>query len=162
MTLDFTDVSAARVRLADGLVSRLKERKLVDDARVRMAVSRLTSHEMAAIRLAAEHGPGRAWRWTDQGGLVYTLHVAAVSRLLDKQIIRVAGQFEDGAVAYELAQLGRVVAGQVGLGLRKFRADAEPDSAAVDGAGEAGRDGGEATHPPEPEPSDADGPASAP
>jgi hypothetical protein len=123
MTLDLTDIPAARTQLTQELVLRLNERRFVEDARVRMAVSRLTGDEMAAIRVAAKWVPGGVWRWTDQGGLVYTLHAAAVSRLVDKQVIRVAGQFDDGATAYEFTELGRAVAGLVAGGLRRFAAD---------------------------------------
>lgn len=125
MTIDFADVAVAREKLRDELISRLKERHLLHDARVRQAVHSLSREEVARLRQIADNTPNSVWGVTSKG--VDLIHLTAIPRLLDKGLIMVAGEFEDGTVAYRETDIGRVVASIAASGLRKFTADRSPD-----------------------------------
>jgi len=53
--------------------------------------------------------------------------MAAIPRLLDKQLIRVVGQFKEGHPAYATTPLGRVLVEIIKSGLRRFKADPKPE-----------------------------------
>ena len=156
-TLDFTETAAAKARLTEELASRLNERKLMRDARVLNAISGLSREEVVELRELADYSPTTVWGQEDKG-MVNLFQMAATTRLLDKQLIRFAGLLEEGHIAYQTTELGRVVAGLVASGLRKYTADAPPETPTTDEPAEAGPEDGQPPDSTEPEPNDANGP----
>lgn len=108
MKLDFTEVEEARTRLQQELIARLKERDFVDDIRVKTAIDSLTNQEVHLLKQFSELEPEAALGFSDKtiGSL---LKIAGISRLLDKQLIVVAGRFEEGFLGYRLTHFGKIV-----------------------------------------------------
>ena len=103
--LDFANTEAARARLQEELVARLRERKYVDDARVRLAVATLSGDEVTLLMKVAAH---QLWGVRDTGSVNF-LAMEAIPRLLDKQLIVCVGKFEEGHPAYAATPLGQIV-----------------------------------------------------
>jgi hypothetical protein len=120
--IDFTDKAAAVDRLRDELLARFRERSLVNDARIELAIAGLSNDEAAMLKSIAEQAPGSVFGRRETGNVDF-FAMASIPRLLDKQLIRVVGQFEEGHPAYSTTPLGRVVANQIKAGLRTFKAD---------------------------------------
>lgn len=116
MNIDFTNNAVALEILKDGLLARLNERKFAHDARIKLAVTSLTKEEKAEL---IEFADGRVRGREQKGGS--SLFQIALSRLLDKQLIKLVGEFEDGLPAYKLTPLGLVVAQIVKSYLVKFK-----------------------------------------
>ncbi|MHB1033186.1 MAG: hypothetical protein ACYC35_04090 [Pirellulales bacterium] len=149
LTIDFTNVPAARQRLQDELMARFRERQYVNDARVQLAIACLSADEMTALKQAAEYTPGTVWGRKDTGSVDF-FAMASMPRLLDKGLIQLAGRFVEGQPAYQLTPLGMVVAKLVQSGLREFNAD-KPVNAVTDAIPSPNVDhGGEQSHPLEP------------
>jgi len=110
MTIDFTEVESARRSLETALRERLREQRLVHDARVEMATAQLSSEEMNELKFAVGLPPGTPWG--RQHRQFAGLHELAISRLLDKQVVKMVGRFPNGIPAYALTQLGVAVAQQ--------------------------------------------------
>jgi len=126
-TMDFTEQDSARTLLKSELMARLKERNYINDARVRLAIAGLSNEEAALLReVFADLPPESAWGRPSRtfGQLIANV---AIPRLLDKQLIKLTGQFEEGYLAYDPTPLGRVVAQVVKSDLRQFRADQPQD-----------------------------------
>jgi hypothetical protein len=130
LTIDFDNVPAARQRLQDELMARLREREYVNDARVQLAIAGLSAEEVTALEKAAEYAPGTVWGRKDKGSVDF-FAMASTTRLLDKGLIHLAGRFIEGHPAYHLTQFGMVVAKLVQSGLREFNAD-KPVNAVAD------------------------------
>jgi hypothetical protein len=122
MRLDFTDTEQARVRLSEELTNRLREQKLMEDARVKLAIAGLSAEELSALRNMAEYSPSTVWGRPDKG-VVDFFAMASTPRLLDKQLIQLVGQFEEGYPAYRATVFGRIVATLVKDRLQKFKAE---------------------------------------
>ena len=149
LTIDFNNVDSARQRLQDELMARLRERQYVNDARVRLAIARLTAEELTVLKQAATYPPGTVWGSKDTGSVNF-LEMASAPRLLDKGLIQLAGRFEEGHPAYHLTQLGMVVAKFVQSGLHEFNAN-KPVNAVADATPIPNvDDGGEQSHALEP------------
>ncbi len=124
MTIDFTDKASAIRALRDELSARFKERKYFNDARVHLAIASLSAEEAALLRdVFADLPPGAVWGRPAGRRLGQIVANLPISRLLDKQLIQVVGEFEEGDPAYHPTPLGRVVAQLVKSGLRQFEAD---------------------------------------
>ncbi|NLE74016.1 MAG: hypothetical protein GX604_05250 [Actinobacteria bacterium] len=119
MKIDFTNPASAVPALQEALLARLRERQLVQDARVELALAGISNDEVVMLRQIAEWAPGTVFGRISKGTVDF-FGMASIPRLLDKQLIRAVGQFEDGQPAYEPTPLGRVVAVMVKDGLRKF------------------------------------------
>jgi hypothetical protein len=128
MTIDFTDTAKAIETLHEALVSRLRERDFVNDARVRLAIASLSGEEIAALKNVVDVSPGTPWGRPDRGQVDF-FGMASIPRLLDKQLIQVVGAFEEGHPAYTLTPLGRVVAQFASEGLPRFNTDPEGTAA---------------------------------
>ena len=134
MHLDFTNISVARQNLQRELRERLREQTLVNDARVHMAIATLSPEEMKALRQVAKYAPGTVWGRKDTG-VVDFFAIASVPRLLDKGLVCVAGQFDEGYSAYRLTPLGSVVAKFVESGLQSFKSDSDGEKKVKDTEG---------------------------
>jgi hypothetical protein len=125
MKVNFTDERTAVNAIAGALTERLRERTLVQDARVSLAIAGLTNDELEMLKTIAEYGDDAVWGRPNTGSVDF-FAMAALPRLLDKNLIRVAGVFEEGHPAYAATELGRVVARLVKSNLRQFKADPPP------------------------------------
>lgn len=135
MKINFTDTAVAIDSLRDALLARFRERQLVQDARVELAVAGLSNDEATMLKTIADYPPSGVWGRRDTGSVDF-FGMAAIPRLLDKQLIRVVGQFEEGHPAYQATPLGRVVAEVMKAGLRRFKADPKPEKGDDAGAKE--------------------------
>lgn len=116
MHLDFVDVESARSKLQAELIARLNEQNYVNDTRVKLAIASLSNQEITLLIQLQEVSNEQARGWETSGTLL-SKHEAAVMRLLDKKLVTLKGLIREGPSAYQLTQLGRVVAQQVKSGL---------------------------------------------
>lgn len=106
ISIDFTDNDASRATLRDELIARLNERKFINDARVKLIISSLTSEECVQLKYCADkpHDEVMAKK-------INPYNFAVLSRLFDKQLIRSVGEnVDDGSVAFHLTPFGYEVA----------------------------------------------------
>jgi len=122
MKIDFTDTATAIENLRDALLARLRERQIIYDARVELALAGLSNDETEMLRTIADYSPNSVWGRPATGSVDF-FAMASIPHLLDKQVIRVIGQFEEGHPAYTATPLGRVVAQVVKTRLPRFKAD---------------------------------------
>lgn len=109
MRLNFTKQEEARARLTRELIARLKERQYIHDSRVRLAVKCLSPNEAEILEQIAKVERGRVWYIKDEAKLNMAAE-KAISRLLDKQLIEVAGSVGDTRYAFQATLLGRAAA----------------------------------------------------
>jgi len=128
--INFIDKEQAINVLRDELIARLKERNHVNDARVHLALASLTNEEASALKHIAGLPEGNVFGRDPKGGIDFT-GMVSIPRLLDKQLIRLAGEFSQGHTAYVLTPLGKVVANYVSSGLNKFESDIVSDESEV-------------------------------
>jgi hypothetical protein len=126
MKIDFTDTVSAVKELNEALLARFRERQLVNDARVELAVAGLSNDEVTMLKLVADYPPNTFWGRPETGSVDF-FGMASIPRLLDKQLIRVHGQFEEGHPAYATTPMGRVVADVIKAGLPRFKAAPKPE-----------------------------------
>lgn len=124
MHLDFTNVEVARQKLQSELMDRIRQQAYINDARIRMALACLTVQEVKELKYMAGLPPNKVWGPKDEGRVDFQ-RMVSLPRLLDKGLIHVAGEFEEGNPAYKPTPLGLVVAKIVESGLQKFQADPE-------------------------------------
>jgi hypothetical protein len=117
--INFTDHEQAKRQLTQELMSRLKEANYINDARVQMAIAKLSSGEINLLKYMATLPPTTAWGRENEGDVA---GLVSIPRLLDKQLIRILGEFEAGYPAYVPTPLGYAVAKRV-ENLRKIKAD---------------------------------------
>ena len=143
MTIDFTD-AAARRRLTDELRKRLREQKFVNDARVQMARASLSGEEVFLLT-KMDYSPSTVWGQKVKG--LSNWFSQATSRLVDKQLIRVAGRFEEDEMAFAFTPLGYAVQQLVKKGLPTLVPKENPqgDTPGADN-GENAQPGDEAEH----------------
>lgn len=118
MHLDFADAGAAKSLLHEELKSRLRETNYFRDARVDIAISKLSSEEVASLKQTFEYSRNTVWG-SELKGLA-TWQSIAMPRLLDKQIIQISGEFENGNIAYQFTELGWIVQQRLKGGLRQI------------------------------------------
>jgi len=104
--LDFSDAAKASATLAEEIAARLREIDHIRDARVAMAVASLKAGERQVLAAFKNYGPDQIF-WVTQTNLAT---LAALPRLLDKQLIRTAGITEDGYAMFKWTELGRCLA----------------------------------------------------
>lgn len=120
--INFVNKEEAITALKEELIARLKERNHINDARVHLALATLTSEETSTLKHIAELPEGNAFGRDPKSGVDFN-GMVAFPRLLDKQLIRLAGEFTQGHTAYTLTPLGKVVADFVASGLNKYESD---------------------------------------
>jgi hypothetical protein len=123
--INFVNVSGAAAELQEELLARLREQQHVQDIRVQLAIAGLSKEEAGVLKSIADYPPTAAWghRKSNLGTMT------AYPRLLEKEIIRLVAQFEEGHPAYVLTPLGRVVAKHVATSLRRLKSDSKLDKA---------------------------------
>lgn len=122
VTLDFTDSASAAGLLGEHLSARIREQRLVGDARVKIAIDSLSAEEALLLKQMKDYAPTTVWAREVKG--LASWYALATSRLLDKGIIRLAGEFDDVKPAFGFTPLGYVIHQAVNAGLRKFEAEA--------------------------------------
>jgi hypothetical protein len=116
ITVDFTNAESATRILGEALGDRLKAQRFALDARVLMATASLTDQEVKLLSDLASHPLGTVRGW-NPGGTVLSVYEHAISRLLDKGVIELAGRFPEGYPGYRLTPLGHYVAARARSGL---------------------------------------------
>jgi hypothetical protein len=130
VTLDFTDKRTATTILAEHLQARLREQSFVRDARVRLAMASLSAEELILLKQMRSYGPNTVWGREVKG--LATWYALGTSRLLDKGLITLAGEFTDDKPAFVFTPLGHVVCQRVNTDLHQFHADQPPPGGAAD------------------------------
>ncbi len=110
MHLDFGDVEPSRTALTAELIARLKETDHIHDARLAIAVASLTSMERKVLEGVAKYEMNQVF-WFNQENLGV---LAAIPRLLDKQLIRTVRTTHDGKAAFSWTPLGKKLATDLG------------------------------------------------
>ena len=121
VTLDFTNIPVAVQTLAEHLLARVREQKLLYDARVQIAVSSLSAEEITLLKQTKEYTATTVWGREVKG--LATWYALATSRLLDKGIIKLAGEFTEDKPAFVFTPFGYVVQQAINSGLQKFKAE---------------------------------------
>lgn len=132
VTLSFVDTEAAKTQLREYLVARLNEQQFVHDARVRIAIASLSGEEISLLRVTREYDEKSVWGQDVRG--LPNWYALATSRMLDKGLIRVAGQFVSEKPAFKFTPLGFIVNKTVGAGLKQFPDPPEQATSAGDEA----------------------------
>lgn len=107
--VDFSDTQRAKNELKQELMLRLRERDLLQDARLRAAVATLTAQEHQILNVFSQYGLGQVF-WAEQANLAT---LAALPRLLDKQLLMTAGMTSDGQAMFRWTRLGYTLAGNL-------------------------------------------------
>ncbi len=123
--VDFADTESARGRLREEMMARLKERDLINDARIRLAIFGLSNEEVQALKMYANSPPRTVWGPASKD--VSLFWSACIPRLLDKQLIQLVGEFNGGSAAYAFTPLGRITARLVDSRLPEYKADVPVD-----------------------------------
>jgi hypothetical protein len=119
--INFIDVQAATTELQKELIERLRERTHVNDARVQLAISGLSNEEAKMLKQIANYPPTTAFGRPNTDRVDF-FGINSIPRLLDKQLIRLVGEFKEGGhPAYVCTQLGRVVAEYVNTNLTRLQ-----------------------------------------
>lgn len=105
--IDFTNIEQAKCELQEELLGRIREANYVNDARVQIAIANLSGGEIKVLKHIASLPPTHAIRNEGDGNVA---GLVSIPRLLDKQLIRFAGQFKSGHSGYVPTPLGRIVA----------------------------------------------------
>ena len=109
--IDFEQRDAVKI-LSDAIVERLNERNLVYDARASILRGSLSSEEKGYIRQIMKlHGASPQMAFGPRETSFVSM--SAVPRLLDKRIIRHAGDFDGGVPGYIWTTLGWFIAQQI-------------------------------------------------
>jgi hypothetical protein len=128
LNVNFAAKDAAVNAIHEALQARLREQNYLRDARVQLAIAGLSTHEAQELKELAKLPVTAVWGPRGDTMATLLLTIASVPRLLDKGLLRLAGQFTEGHSAYELTQLGRVVAEYVRSDPRQFVPDQPPPS----------------------------------
>jgi hypothetical protein len=119
VSMDFTKTSTAIDSLAEHLRARLQEQNFMRDARVQIAIASLSAEEIVLLKKMKDYQPTMVWG-REVNGLA-NWYGLATSRLLDKGVIRLAGEFEGDKPAFAFTPFGYVVHQSVNAGLRRFK-----------------------------------------
>ena len=123
-TMNLTDAKAAKKILQELLIQRLKERDLLEDARLEMTASSLTPDEIILLKMFAHVSSDEAWYLKNYVNLQAR---SGISGLLRKQMATLAGQvdtddpeLEEGTPAYHWTAFGIRLAQVVKSGLPRL------------------------------------------
>jgi len=108
--IDFADTEKARESLQEEIENRVKEIDRVRDARIRLAVATLTINERQILATFKTYAMEHTFWFTRKENLGM---LAAMPRLLDKQLIVTAGITHDGFAMYRWTELGKTLADNI-------------------------------------------------
>ncbi len=112
--IDFTDVASARAELKEELMQRLKERDYINDNRIKIAIATLTADEKIVLETFVKHSPEQGFGFKNDGSVNF-LAMAAMPRLLDKQLVKTIAAADDGQPVYAWTRLGYDVAKKLNI-----------------------------------------------
>lgn len=127
--IDFTDTETARKVLTEELLGRLREQKYQLDARIRIAIDSLSAEEIVLLKQMNKYDATTVWGREVMG--IASWYSLATQRLLDKRIIRLAGEFEGDRPAFRFTSLGFVVHQLVNHHLTQYK-DHKPETTISD------------------------------
>jgi hypothetical protein len=111
--------------LSEALVSRLNERNSIYDARVQKVLQSLSQEEIQIIKLVSKWPLESVWAFKE----TFTWqHMLAIPRMLEKDIIVLAGSTPSDGPVYRWTYLGHIVAKLIEKGLPRFDVKFETDS----------------------------------
>jgi hypothetical protein len=119
MHINFADIEQARLQLHEELKARLRNRNFFRDARVEIAISQLTAEEVKFLKATFDYDRNTVWGRPLKG--IANWNSIATFRLLDKQIIRIAGEFSSEETAFMFTDLGWIVQQRLKVGLPQFQ-----------------------------------------
>ncbi len=122
LTMSFVNEDKSKGELTDALMARLQEQSFIHDARVRLAISSLSGEELLFLRQSKEYDATTVWARETAG--IANWYALATSRLLDKGVIQLAGEFDSEKAAFRFTPLGLEIKNIATTGLRKFH---DPD-----------------------------------
>jgi len=135
VTINFTNKRAAVQTLAEQILSRVNEQQFINDARVQIAVSSLSAEEIILLKQMREYSANMVWGREVKG--LANWYALAISRLLDKGVIKLAGEFKENKPAFAFTPFGYIVHQVVNSGLCKFEAKMpEPQAEALPKTGD--------------------------
>ena len=102
-----------------GTRGKTQRATIVTDARIELALSSLSGDFL--LKQTKEYNEDTVWG-QDVKGLA-TWYALATSRLLDKGVIKVAGEFSSGKPAFCFTPLGLIVHKRINSELRQFEED---------------------------------------
>ena len=117
-TINFDDVPAARKRLVELMQARLKQSDYLFDARVQLALSKLSKAEISVIQGVGSKTTNDGWGHGDE--LVSIECLNGIPRLIAEGLVVLDGEFEDGTACYRFTELGVIVSTRV-LSKPKFQ-----------------------------------------
>jgi len=124
VTIDFTDATTAINTLREHLLARAGEQVFVQDARVQMAIASLSAEEITLLKLMPVKRAKIVWDKAMVG--LANWYALATSRLLDKGVITLRGEFAGGEPAFAFTSFGNVIHETVKQGLPKFETLSPP------------------------------------
>ncbi|MDL2123207.1 MAG: hypothetical protein LWX51_09005 [Deltaproteobacteria bacterium] len=135
VTINFTNKRAAVQTLAEQILSRVNEQQFINDARVQIAISSLSAEEIILLKQMQEYSANMVWGREVKG--LANWYALAISRLLDKGVIKLAGEFKKNKPAFAFTPFGYIVHQVVNSGLCKFEAKMpEPPAEALPETGD--------------------------
>jgi hypothetical protein len=116
-TVDFSDQDAAIKQLRTAMADRLSESQLVEDARVKMAATTVTSNEVMVLRKLSQLGPGEGCDLVDPTIKTMILpYQFGLNELIRKGCVTSVGiSAGSGAVRHALNAFGYAVARVLGI-----------------------------------------------
>ncbi|MDD5223146.1 MAG: hypothetical protein PHE84_04075 [bacterium] len=118
--INFADEKAAKTILTEELRGRLQEQNFHHDARVSLAIASLSAEEVLLFHQMKEYTADMVWAREVKG--IANWYSDAIHRMLDKELICLAGEFSQEKPAFKFTPLGWVVHQRVNGGLQKFEA----------------------------------------
>ena len=109
--INFADIDGAKTELAEALLARLGEVSHLNDARLLVAASTLTSLERRILDVFKDYTPDKTF-WLTKRSLAT---IAAIPRLLDKQLLITTGLSDGGREMLRWTQLGYALAQHLDL-----------------------------------------------
>jgi len=110
-TIDFDNVPNAKEYLTELLQARLDQSNYLFDARVQIALSKLTKTEISVIQGLGTKTRNDCWGRGDE--LVSIEWLNGIPRLIAEGLVVLDGEFEDGTACYRYTELGVVVSAHV-------------------------------------------------
>lgn len=138
--IDFTDAAEARKELQVELMARLRERNYIYDARIKLAIATLSAEEKRVLENFAKYGPEQGFGFSETGRINFTA-MAAMPRLLDKQLVQTFAVGNDGQPVYRWTRLGYVVAKGISANLPMVAWNRPPVEATEESPAESGKPG---------------------
>jgi len=110
--LDFANAKEASKLLKEEIENRLKEIDRLRDTRIQLAAASLTLNERQILSTFREYSMDHSFWFTikENHGML-----AAIPRLLDKQLIITTGITHDGFAMYKWTELGKIMADNIDI-----------------------------------------------